>query len=108
MASKKDREQRKPSSHPIMELLEVLGRRWVLRILWELRAGPLTFRALQSAASDVSPSVLNERLAELREVGLVTLGEDGYAYTDRARELVPILLELDTWARRHRFGAPAK
>ena len=59
MASKKTRKSK--SSHPIMDLLEVLGRRWVLRILWELRDGPLTFRALQSAASDVSPSKRRRR-----------------------------------------------
>lgn len=93
------------SRRPIMGLLEVLGRRWVLRILWELRASTLSFRALQSAASDVSPSVLNERLAELREAGLVELTPQGYALTGRARELAPTLIELDAWARRHRFGA---
>ncbi|MFT3925059.1 MAG: helix-turn-helix domain-containing protein [Myxococcales bacterium] len=102
MASKKS--PKKKSSHPIMDLLEVLGRRWVLRILWELREGPLTFRGLQSAASDVSPSVLNERLAELREVGLLELGEGGYEYTEKGRELAPLLMELDGWARRHRFS----
>jgi DNA-binding HxlR family transcriptional regulator len=32
-----------------MVLLDVLGRRRALRILWELRADPLTFRALQEA-----------------------------------------------------------
>jgi DNA-binding HxlR family transcriptional regulator len=26
---------------PIMALLDLLGRRWALRILWELRGGPL-------------------------------------------------------------------
>jgi DNA-binding HxlR family transcriptional regulator len=104
MASKKSAPGKKPSSHPIMDLLEVLGRRWVLRILWELREGPLTFRALQSAASDVSPSVLNERLSELREVGLLELTDTGYGYTEKGRELAPTLLELDAWARRHRFG----
>jgi DNA-binding HxlR family transcriptional regulator len=101
MASKKTRQSK--SSHPIMDLLEVLGRRWVLRILWELRDGPLTFRALQSAASDVSPSVLNERLAELRQVGLLELTDAGFTYTDKGRELAPTLMELDGWARRHRF-----
>lgn len=104
MASAKKKTPKKPSSHPIMDLLEVLGRRWVLRILWELREGPLTFRALQSAASDVSPSVLNERLAELREVKLIELTEAGYGYTEKGQELAPILIALDGWARRHRFA----
>lgn len=87
-----------------MALLDLLGRRWTLRLLWELRNGPLTFRALRAATEDVSPSVLNERLAELRAHALVEVTEDGYALTERSRELSLLLLDLDGWARRHRFG----
>ena len=48
------------------------GRRWALRVIWELRpeAGS-TFRALQEACGGMSPTVLNERLRELRESGLL-------------------------------------
>jgi DNA-binding HxlR family transcriptional regulator len=55
------------SGRPIMALLDLLGRRWALRILWELRDGPRTFRALRLACDDASPSVLNARLRELRD-----------------------------------------
>ena len=54
-----------------MAALDLLGRRWALRVLWELRSGPLTFRALQEACDGVSPTVLNARLAELREAGIL-------------------------------------
>ena len=47
---------------------------------------------------------LNERLAELRGHELVDLTEDGYALTERGRSLSVLLLELDVWARKHRFG----
>ena len=87
-----------------MALLDLLGRRWTLRLLWELRGGALTFRALRAATEDVSPSVLNERLAELRAHALVDLTEDGYALTERGRTLSMLLLDLDVWARKHRFG----
>lgn len=86
---------------PIMTLLDALGRRWTLRILWELRVGALSFRALRSAADDVSPSVLNARLAQLREMGVVAIGEDGYTLTVSGRELAETLLVLNDWARRH-------
>ena len=90
------------TSRPIMALLDLLGRRWALRILWELREGePMTFRALQSACGNVSPSVMNERLRELREAGLVELREpEGYGPTAWATELGEILIPLDGWARR--------
>ena len=49
-----------------MALLDLLGRRWSLRVLWELRDGPLTSRALRAACDEASPSVLQARLADLR------------------------------------------
>jgi DNA-binding HxlR family transcriptional regulator len=84
-----------------MVLLDLLGRRWMLRVLWELRDGPMTFRALRAACEQVSPSVLNDRLAELRESRLVELREgEGYALTATAEELGELLLPLDAWAKR--------
>ena len=85
---------------PIMELLDVLGRRWTLRVLWELRQGPVTFRALRERCDDVSPSVLAERLAELRELALLDLDDHGYALTAQGRSLGELLLPLEAWARR--------
>ncbi len=87
------------TGRPVMAALDLLGRRWTLRILWELRAMPLTFRALQAACGGLSPSVLQERLAELAEAQLVAHdGENGYAPTPLARRLLPVLLALETWS----------
>jgi DNA-binding HxlR family transcriptional regulator len=84
-----------------MVLLDAIGRRWALRVLWELRSGDeLTFRGLRSACADVSPSVLNERLAELRELGLVEQGEAGYRLTRDGTGLSALLGPLDAWANR--------
>jgi len=88
------------TGRPIMVLLDALGRRWALRVLWELRGAPLTFRALQDACDDASPSVLNDRLAELRALGLVDAGDDGYTLTTDGRELGAMLVPLDRWATR--------
>ncbi len=89
------------TGRPIMRLLDLLGRRWALRILWELRHGPLTFRQLQASCDDVSPSVLNTRLRELRDAGLIErLDGEGYSATGRAEELAELLLPLDAWSKR--------
>ena len=40
------------TGRPIMVLLDLLGRRWALRILWELRGGALTSRALRTACDE--------------------------------------------------------
>ena len=88
------------TGRPVMVLLDALGRRWSLRVLWELRGGPLPFRALRERCDDVSPSVLNARVAELRELGLVELTEEGYALSGEGRSLGELLVPLDAWARR--------
>lgn len=93
------------TGRPIMALLDLLGRRWSLRILWELREGALTSRALRSACDEASPTVLNQRLKELREAGFVALGEaGGYGLTPLGRELNATFLPLhhfaEGWSRR--------
>ncbi|PJI39149.1 MAG: transcriptional regulator [Ferrovibrio sp.] len=87
------------TGRPIMALLDLLGRRWSLRVLWELQGGPLTFRALQTACDGVSPTVLQQRLKELRAARLVIHdGGRGYALTEAARRLQPNLMALQGWA----------
>ena len=89
------------SGRPIMALMDLLGRRWALRVIWELREGRLTFRALQEACDGVSPTVLNERLRELRESGLVdSAGARGYGLTGLGRELIEQFLPLVAWSGR--------
>jgi DNA-binding HxlR family transcriptional regulator len=86
------------TGRPVMVLLDVLGQRWTLRILWELRDGPLTFRALRERCDDVSPTVLNARLKTLRDLQLVAHDSTGFAPTARARALDGLILGLDRLA----------
>jgi len=83
-----------------MALLDLLGRRWALRILWELRTGPSTFRGLRTRCDEMSPSVLNTRLRELREAGII---EDrsaaGYELTRYGRDLLRALEPINEWAK---------
>ena len=94
------------TGRPIMALLDLLGRRWTLRIVWELREGPLTSRALRTACDDASPTVMQARLSELREAGLVELlPGDGYRLTPLGRELMESFLPLhhfaERWSKQH-------
>jgi DNA-binding HxlR family transcriptional regulator len=88
------------TGRPIMALLDLLGRRWSLRAIWELRGGPLSFRELQQRCGSVSSSVLNQRLAELRAAGAVEHGAQGYALSVEGRRLLELYPPLDAWARR--------
>jgi DNA-binding HxlR family transcriptional regulator len=87
------------SGRPIMALLDLLGRRAALRILWELSrtSAPLTFRALQAAA-DTNPSVLNTRVKELRAAGLLGREPRGYALSEEGERLLEVILPLHAWA----------
>lgn len=77
------------SGRPIMALLDLLGRRWTLRVLWELRDGPLTARALRTACDEASPTVLNARLADLKGAALVAHEAGrGYALTDQGQRMM--------------------
>ena len=83
-----------------MVLFDVLGQRWTMRILWELRDGPHTFRALQTRCEQVSPTLLNGRLKELRSLRLVDQGDDGYELTKWGAELGRQLARLDQWSNK--------
>jgi len=104
-ATKKRRVRGSSSGRPIMALLDLLGRRWTLRIVWELREQPLTSRALRTACDDASPTVLQARLTDLREAGLLELvPESGYRLTVLGRELfdqfVPLNRFAEHWSKR--------
>jgi DNA-binding HxlR family transcriptional regulator len=90
------------TGRPVMALLDLLGRRWTLRIVWELREDrALTSRALRTACDEASPTVLNDRLKELREAGFIELVPgSGYRLTDMGRELLETLLPLHRFAER--------
>jgi DNA-binding HxlR family transcriptional regulator len=81
-----------------MAALDLLGRRWSLRILWELRDGPVGARALRARCDGMSSSVLYERLRELVDAGLVTRGDSGYGLTEIGGALGSALRPLGAWA----------
>lgn len=88
------------TGRPIMAILDFLGRRWALRIGWELGEGPLPFRELQRRCGMPSPNILTTRLREAVDAGLIEKGEDGaYGLTRRGQSLVELLNPLDAWAK---------
>ena len=89
------------TGRPIMALLDLLSRRWSLRIIWELREGSLTSRALRTACDEASPTVMQTRLTELRDAGLIELlPGDGYGLTGLGQELNETFLPLHRFAER--------
>lgn len=83
---------------PLAELFDLLGRRWTLRILWELRARTLSFNDLRRAVGGMSQSVLVTRLTELFGAGLVADVPGGYTLTEQGESLVGELGSVESWA----------
>ncbi|MFE3108896.1 winged helix-turn-helix transcriptional regulator [Kitasatospora indigofera] len=91
------------TGRPIMAALDLFGRRWSLRIVWELHQGPTGFRPLQQRCDGMSSSVLRQRLVELTQAGLVTQQDDSsYTLTalgeDAHRALGPLARWAENWA----------
>ncbi|BCK71369.1 hypothetical protein Srufu_053220 [Streptomyces libani subsp. rufus] len=59
------------TGRPLMAALDLFGRRWTLRVVWELKEGSLGFRSLQQRCDNMSSSVLRQRLLELADACLV-------------------------------------
>ncbi|MEU9944062.1 winged helix-turn-helix transcriptional regulator [Streptomyces lavendulae] len=81
-----------------MSAMDLFGRRWALRILWELRQGPLGARALLARCEGLSSSVLYQRLRELTSNGIITASTDGYELTRLGTALRHALGPLGEWA----------
>jgi DNA-binding HxlR family transcriptional regulator len=82
-----------------MALLDLLGRRWALRVIWELRDAPSpNFRELQRRCGGVSSSVLAARLRELMEARVVERTANGYLLTSAGRDLLARLRPLEQWS----------
>ena len=89
------------TGRPLMAALDLLGRRWALRILWELRDEPLGPRALRDRCDRMSSSVLYQRLTELTDAGLVVRDDAGhYTLSLLGQTLGAAIEPLDAWARR--------
>jgi DNA-binding HxlR family transcriptional regulator len=88
------------TGRPLMAAMDLLGRRWALRILWELRAGPVGARALLERCEGLSSSVLYDRLRELTAAGLlVKESTEQYGLTPIGRSLGSALDPLDAWSK---------
>ncbi|TQF70672.1 winged helix-turn-helix transcriptional regulator [Pseudoalteromonas luteoviolacea] len=82
----------------IMAVFDLLGRKWNMRILWELHKTSLSFRALQQSCDGMSPSVLNTRIKQLTDAKLVISSPEGYKLTALGISLMETLDPLRDWS----------
>jgi DNA-binding HxlR family transcriptional regulator len=90
----------------VLQLFDVLGRRWALRVIWELRTDGLTYRELAARIPDMSTSVLTQRLRDLRAARLMEHERgSGYRLTGEGRDLAVRFEDLRNWAGQVGFAA---
>jgi DNA-binding HxlR family transcriptional regulator len=86
------------SERPVTPFLDLLGRRWALRVVWAIRRDAVAFSELRQRLQ-VSPSVLTQRLSELQEAGVVERDTmRRYRLTASGRDLARVLYDLNRWA----------
>lgn len=89
----------------IVDIWEVLGRRWSLHILKNLTThGTVRFNEIKRLIPEISSTVLSDRLLELEREGLISKKifaqvpiKVEYSLTPQAKELQPILHQLNNW-----------
>ncbi len=98
------------SGCPINLTLEVLGDHWSLLVIRDLMFGNRRhFRELLAKSEErIASNILASRLKRLLDVGMISRREDGthkqktiYSLTESAIQLVPLLVQIGAWGRRH-------
>ena len=83
---------------PIMALFDLLGRTWAMGVVWQLQNGPYTFRELQEKCESISPTILNNRIKELRKADIDERTIQGYQLTNHGRQLVELIRPFGEWS----------
>ncbi|QLI76836.1 winged helix-turn-helix transcriptional regulator [Bacillus pumilus] len=85
--------------------VELLSKRWVALIVFQLLSGPQRFSEIEAALTNLSGRVLSERLKELESAGIVkrevfaeTPVRIEYSLTDMGRSLAPVFEEISKWS----------
>jgi len=89
-----------------MAAFDLLGRRWMLRMLWEMRLGSVRFSEFRNRIPEASPTTISQRLDELLEARIISRTKSGYRLTKHGAALLLALGPLELWAQSwgSRFG----
>lgn len=90
---------------PIERGMRIIGGKWKGTILWHLRDGPMRFNALARQLGGASKKMVDQRLKEMEQQGLVTRQvlstrpiAVAYDITDFGRSSLAVLEQLKDWA----------
>jgi len=94
---------------PVARALDVVGERWSLLILRDLRRqGPLRFQQIEASLPGVAPNTLSARLKALEAQGVIATRlyarhppRYEYFLTQKGHSLAPVLKALRAWGERY-------
>lgn len=101
--------QKRQTPCPITNTLDILGDRWSLVVVRDLMfRGKRHFTELLASEEGISTNILAARLKRLEATGLIEKSADPrskakfvYRLTQKGKDLLPMLLEMITWADKH-------
>ncbi|MEO0972639.1 MAG: helix-turn-helix domain-containing protein [Pseudomonadota bacterium] len=94
---------------PVNHALEIFGDRWTMLVVRDMIFNQKSsFSQLREMAEGIATNILSDRLTQLEAAGIITKHPDEsdgrryhYSLTQHGRGLIPVLLELMVWSRRH-------
>lgn len=85
--------------------MDLVGGKWKMLILWQLKDKPARFNELNRLLSGITNKMLTQDLRELENSGLISRTvypivppKVEYALTDEGQKLIPILQILCNWS----------
>lgn len=99
---------------PIAFALDLFGDKWSLLIVRDLIfKGKTTYGDFMASSEGIATNVLAQRLLKLEQAGFITKRRDPdnarkyiYEPTDKAMDLLPLMLEMIVWSAKHDVNAP--
>ena len=106
---------------PVLEFQKMISGKYKVRILWDLKDGPLRYGALRTGllrgavgTREIAPRVLSRELKALAETGLIARKDYGvvppkveYRLTRTGRSFIPVIAVIRDWGMRHLGEAAA-
>ena len=85
--------------------MDIVGGKWKMVVLWQLRNGVVRFSELKRQLNGVTQKMLTQQLRELEESGLITRTvypvvppKVEYGLTEESKKLIPVLDALCQWS----------
>jgi DNA-binding HxlR family transcriptional regulator len=104
-----------PCGCPVAAFQKMISGKYKLRIVWDLKAGPLRYGEIRTgllrgsaSSSEIAPRVLSRELKALTETGLIDRKDYGvvppkveYRLTRKGKSFVPVIAAIRDWGTRH-------